>query len=98
MQNGTSNAAHDEVKPRAWTKSEDIARRMLNLMFSLSVAQEPLTTEHIINDPEIGYTSPSRESRIKAFAAIANLWPLSASIFERRPTPTTPKTSSGAGR
>lgn len=68
MQNGTSNAAHDEVKPRAWTKSEDIARRMLNLMFSLSVAQEPLTTEHIINDPEIGYTSPSRESRIKAFA------------------------------
>ena len=68
MQNGTSNAAHDEVKPRAWTKSEDIARRMLNLTFSLSVAQEPLTTEHIINDPEIGYTSPSRESRIKAFA------------------------------
>lgn len=98
MQNGTSNAAHDEVKPRAWTKSEDIARRMLNLMFSLSVAQEPLTTEHIINDPEIGYTSPSRESRIKAFARDReSLASLGVHIRER-PTPTTPKTSSGAGR
>lgn len=68
MQHGASDITHDEVKPRGLTKAEDIARRRLNLMFSLSVAPEPLTTEHIINDPEIGYASPSRESRIKAFA------------------------------
>ena len=98
MQNGTSNAAHDEVKPRAWTKSEDIARRMLNLTFSLSVAQEPLTTEHIINDPRSATPVHLANRASRRLPAIANLWPLSASIFERRPTPTTPKMSSGAGR
>lgn len=51
----------------ALTRREEAVRRVLNLLFSLSVAIEPLTTDQIINDPEIGYASPSRDSRIKAF-------------------------------
>lgn len=49
------------------TRRVETARRMLNLVFSLSVSPEPLTTDHIISDPEIGYASPERDSRIKAF-------------------------------
>lgn len=49
------------------TRREEAARRVLNLLFSLSIAVEPLTTDQIISDPEIGYASPGRDSRIKAF-------------------------------
>ena len=49
------------------TRREDGTRRLLNLLFALSVASEPLTTDRIINDPEIGYSGRERESRVKAF-------------------------------
>lgn len=49
------------------TRREDGTRRLLNLLFALSVASEPLTTDRIIDDPEIGYSGRERESRVKAF-------------------------------
>lgn len=71
MQKGVNRApaCAPRTTPRANTVSrqEEAARRMLNLLFTLSVASEPLSTEDIIDDPEIGYTSPGRDSRVKAF-------------------------------
>ena len=51
------------TSPRS-TRRVETARRMLNLVFSLSVSPEPLTTDQIISDHEIGYASPERDSRI----------------------------------
>lgn len=48
-------------------RGEETTRRILNLLFSLNVAAEPLTTTQIINDPEIGYRGDNRASREKAF-------------------------------
>lgn len=63
----TSKSSSAAPHGPALTRREEATRRVLNLLFSLSVAVEPLTTDQIINDPEIGYASPSRDSRIKAF-------------------------------
>lgn len=67
MHQGKSAPAPKKPSQPMTSRREEAARRMLNLLFTLSVAVEPLTTDQIINDPEIGYTSPERDSRIKAF-------------------------------
>lgn len=66
MHHNTGEPGTDAQEP-AFGHREESARRALNLLFTLNVAVEPLTTDQIIYDPEIGYTSPERESRIKAF-------------------------------
>lgn len=53
--------------PRSTTEREDSAQRLLNLLFALSSACAPLSTEEIVSDSDIGYGSEHRASDERKF-------------------------------
>ncbi|OUP10438.1 WYL domain-containing protein [Collinsella sp. An2] len=53
--------------PSRSTEREDAAQRLLNLVFTLSCATMPLTTEQIVSDTDLGYGSDNRASDLRKF-------------------------------